>query len=399
MSSPRAITPEAAVAALARKWAAHHASWLVRAQDERLWPLDVVLHTLTEKDVSKDLPGTREWVTSWRRWSDQALISWESRRWASGNQELPCRLTVPSADRLAQLLGKSASWAEGARRRDVLTSHFPQLAGSKAFLRQCDKVLLEYGREDFERLLRLLQWFQGNPSSGLYLRQLPVQGVDTKWVEPRVGVVGDLVAQILGLDVSTQFHVTCGLRKEPARIRLRILCPRIRALVRGLSDVEAPLAELNALQLEPSTFLVVENRNTGVALPDLPGTVAFMRLGLAVDQLDAIDWLPRIPNQLYWGDIDTHGFAALARARLRFPAMKSLLMDETTLLEHQGLWVEEPSQSRVERPEGLSTNELSVYEGLRSNRWGVKVRLEQERVAWPTVLAKLYASVPNGEFV
>lgn len=30
--------------------------------------------------------------------------------------------------------------------------------------------------------------------------------------------------------------------------------------------------------------------------------------------------------------------------------------------------------------------ELAVYEGLRANRWGERVRLEQERIAWPTAL-------------
>jgi hypothetical protein len=34
--------------------------------------------------------------------------------------------------------------------------------------------------------------------------------------------------------------------------------------------------------------LVVENLNTGIALPDIDGTGAFMRMGLAVDQLEAI---------------------------------------------------------------------------------------------------------------
>jgi hypothetical protein len=30
--------------------------------------------------------------------------------------------------------------------------------------------------------------------------------------------------------------------------------------------------------------------------------------------------------------------------------------------------------------------ELAVYEGLRANRGGERVRLEQERIAWPAAL-------------
>ena len=37
------------------------------------------------------------------------------------------------------------------------------------------------------------------------------------------------------------------------------------------------------------------------------------------------------------------------------------------------------------RPAGRMA-ELAVYEGLRANRWGERVRLEQERMAWPAAL-------------
>jgi hypothetical protein len=111
-----------------------------------------------------------------------------------------------------------------------------------------------------------------------------------------------------------------------------------------------------------------------------------MGLGLAVDQLNAIGWLRSAPRHLYWGDLDTHGFAILARARRRFPNTVSVLMDEDTLLAHRKLWVQEPTPCRVEGPEGLSVAELGVYEGLRANRWGDRVRLEQERIAWPAAL-------------
>jgi len=44
-----------------------------------------------------------------------------------------------------------------------------------------------------------------------------------------------------------------------------------------------------------------------------------MGLGLAVDQLEAIGWLCGAQRHLYWGDLDTYGFAILARASRRFP--------------------------------------------------------------------------------
>ena len=129
--------------------------------------------------------------------------------------------------------------------------------------------------------------------------------------------------------------------------------------------------------------------HTGIALPDIAGAIVFMRLGLAVDQLEAIGWIRDAALQVYWGDLDTHGFAALARARRRFPTMVSVLMDEETPLTHRSMWVREEKPSKVESPQSLTLEELAVYEGVRLNSWGPQVRLEQERISWPRALERL----------
>jgi len=389
MSEPKRLTPALARALVSKKWDAHHARWLVQPRDEASWPLSFNLHSLTEKDVLKDLPGTREWVASWRQWDAGGTVEWAPRRWSSGDQELPARLVLAGPQEVAKVLGHTEGWSQAQQRYAAWCGQFPLLQGSRAVTRNCDEVFTGYSEPDFLRLTALLQWFADHPRSGLYLRQLPVADVDTKWVERRKGVVGDLVRQLLGVSPEADFHALCGLRCEPARLRMRILCPRLRLAVGGLCDIEAPAAEIAALRLEPTISLVVENLNTGIALPDIDGAVAFMRLGLAVDQLEPISWLRNVPSQLYWGDIDTHGFAALARARRRFPRIVSVLMDERTLIAHRGLWVREPVPSRVESPEGLTIGELAVYEGLRSNTWGEQIRLEQERIAWSDALDAL----------
>jgi hypothetical protein len=394
MSEVKRIAPREAEGLVRKKWNDHHASWLVGGGAEGVFPLFFILNRLTEKDVVSSLAATRDWVQSWRQWDPKGCdVEWANRRWSSGNQELPLRLTVPGAEVAADLLGYRSDWERAKRRYMQWCGLFPKLVGSRAVARCCDDVLAGYSDADFERLTRLLHWFEANPRSALYLRQLPVPDVDTKWVERRKGPVGDLVRHLLAAPEAAGFHEVCGLRLEPARLRLRVLCPDLRVQVGGLCDIEAPIAEVAALPLQPTCCLVVENLNTGIALPDMRGTVAFMRLGLAVDQLEPIEWARRAGRQLYWGDADTHGFAALARARRRFPGMQSLLMDEATLLSHQALWVREEKPSKVEAPEGLTPSEQAVYEGLRTNRWGEQVRLEQERISWAEALAALDRTV------
>lgn len=299
------------------------------------------------------------------------------------------RLVVPSAGAAAAALGNARAWDRARRRYDEWCTTFPKLQGSRAAARQVEGVLVDYSEEDFVRLNGLLRWLVENPRSGLYLRQLPVPDVDTKWVEKHKGAVLDLARHLLSAPDKASLHEVCGLRTEPTRLRIRVLCPQLRAQLGGLCDIEAPHSEVAALPIRPRTCIVVENQNTGIALPDISGAVAFMRLGLAVDQLESIGWIREAKLQVYWGDLDTHGFAALARARRRFPELVSVLMDEETLLTHRSMWVREEKPSKVESPQSLTPTELAVYEGIRTSIWGQQVRLEQERVSWPWAMARV----------
>ncbi|WP_436156641.1 DUF3322 domain-containing protein [Polaromonas sp. LjRoot131] len=389
MTEPKRLTPQQVHALVRKKWDAYHSSWLVSPL-EATWPLTVLLHELTQKDVSSGLAETRKWVQTWRAWDPGSCsVQWVSRRWPSGDQELPTRLVIPSAEAAAAFLGQKSVWDRAKRRYAQWCERFPKLAGSKAAARQSDAVLVEYSDEDFQRLNSLLQWFLDCPRSGLYLRQLPVPDVDTKWVERRRGAVSDLVRHLFNAPDTTSLHQVCGLLTEPSRIRIRVLCPQLRGQLGGLCDIEAPVAELASLPIRPRTCIVVENQNTGIALPNIAGAVVFMRLGLAVDQLDPIGWIRDAFLQVYWGDLDTHGFAALARARRRFPAMVSVLMTEETLLSHRSMWVREEKPSKVESFDNLTEAEFDVYDGIRSNRWEQQVRLEQERISWPTAMERL----------
>jgi hypothetical protein len=109
--------------------------------------------------------------------------------------------------------------------------------------------------------------------------------------------------------------------------------------------------------------------------------VVFMGLGYKVDILARLPWLNGV-NCFYWGDMDTHGFAILNRARAHLPNLKSILMDGETLLCYRDLWVEEKGQHPAVELPHLTDEEQAIYQGLKKQRWGVNVRLEQERIAW-----------------
>jgi hypothetical protein len=166
----------------------------------------------------------------------------------------------------------------------------------------------------------------------------------------------------------------------------------MRKVVGGLEDVESPLEEIAALPLTPKAAIIVENLETGLALPEFPGVVALMKLGFAAGVLKDVPWMRGL-DTLYWGDIDTHGYAILNSARRALPGLRSILMDKETLFEYRKLWVEEPEQNDGLELPLLTDCERTVYQALHSQVWGNKVRLEQERIPWPDALAALEKSL------
>ena len=385
MSRKRLLFPEEVRESLTRRFDNQHRNWL-NQQGE--WPLVMALGSPTERDVTEDAPGIRAWVTAWSAWHDTGEISWEDRQWPRlGQQRIPTSFTLVSAEQLATVVGQQRRWTCACERYGRLIIQWPILAGSSVLPRYFD-VLADYSGTDFERLCSLMLWLERNPRSALYLRQLPIEGLDTKWIERRKGLVTDLVCAIRGEFQEADFFAACGLRRPRHRIRMRLLCPSLRKVVGGLEDVEAPLEEIAALPLAPVAAVIVESLETGLALPDLPGVVALMKLGGAVGVLDVVPWLQGI-DAVYWGDIDTHGYAFLNHARRALPGLRSVLMDKETLFNYRNLWVEEPVQNDGAELSLLKDYEQIVYEGLHSHAWGRNIRLEQERIPWACALKVL----------
>jgi len=380
------LSPDAVREFLVRRFNNQHQSWLMGGG---VWPLVVALGTPTDRDIAEDVPAVRAWASAWQSRTGLGEVLFEERQFARfGRHRLPSSVSFESAAVVAVAVGQSTRWELASRRYQRMLSRWPVLMQSNVLASRFD-VLADYSPEDFDRLVTLLTWLDANPASGLYLRQLPVEGLDTKWLEKRKGLVTGLLRGIRVIDdESADFHALVGLKKPAHRVRMRLLCPSLRQLVGGLCDIEAPVGELAALSILPKVVVIVENLETGLALPDVPNTVVIMRLGNAVSALGALTWL-QAAEVVYWGDIDTHGFAILDRARKVVPQIRSVLMDEETLLNHRPLWVQEPAMCANVAFEELTVEEKSVYSNLRAGIWGDRVRLEQERLDWISSLNTL----------
>lgn len=369
---------------LARRYHNHCHHWLDESKTKNhAWPIQIILGKPTEQDVQRQPDAVRHWMATWLSWIGEGELIWRERRFRSfGLQRLPEKIQFQHPESIAVWLGENQRWQKAKERYTRLILRWPQI--KSGLVRYYDN-LADYSDDDFQRLEDLLTWLLANPNSNLYPRQMPIAGLDTKWVDRRKAMVSHLLAELKNETVvGRDFFQCCGLKSPSTLIRIRILDPALRQFVGGLTDLASPLEELTRLNLNATRIYIVENLQTGLSFSDEDGSVVIMHLGYNVDVLAHLPWVSRA-ECIYWGDIDTHGFAILHRARSHIPHLQSVLMDEVTLLRNRALWVEEKEPHSASHLELLTDAEQQIYQGLKQNRWSVNVRLEQERIAWDYV--------------
>jgi len=366
---------------LTRRYHNHCRNWLdERERKNQGWPIQLILGKPTEEDVQRQSDAVRRWMAIWQSWSGEGELIWRERRFRTfGSQCLPEKIQFQNPESISAWIGESQRWQKAKERYSRFILRWPEI--SSCLARYYDN-LADYRDDDFQRLEDLLTWLLANPNSNLYPRQMPIAGLDTKWVDRRKTMVSHLLAVLKNETiVGRDFFQCCGLKPPSTLIRMRILDPVLRQVVGGLIDIAAPLDELARLNLHASRVYIIENLQTGLSFCDEDGSVVIMHLGYNVDVLSRLPWVKRA-HCIYWGDLDTHGFAILHRARSHIPHLQSVLMDEVTLLRNRALWVEEKEPHSASHLELLTAAEQQVYQGLKQSRWGEKVRLEQERIAW-----------------
>ncbi len=237
--------------------------------------------------------------------------------------------------------------------------------------------------ERWSDVLATVAWIAENDTTQLYLRQIDVEGVDTKFVERHQKLLDDLLTELLPPEridsrfATAEFTRRFGFRPKPGYTRFRLLSPQ-PAFPAPLSELRLRTDELADVELVIETVFVVENEVTYLAFPAVPCSIVVFGSGFGLTALEDLPWMQR-KTIVYWGDIDTHGFDILNRLRSRFDSVQSMLMDEETLLAHAGQWVWEAKPTNRPLPH-LSGPEGALYRDLIEDRYGRGVRLEQERV-------------------
>lgn len=239
---------------------------------------------------------------------------------------------------------------------------------------------------DVGMLARAVTWLADHPDIGGWTaRQLPIPGVHSKWLEAN----GSLLRDVSGRDVREE------VRPRLAVVHLTYVHPAYLKTGGRRHDAWTT-GDVHDIAYPPRTVLVVENRDSRLWFPPLADAVVVEGGGRAAASLLAgIPWIRRAENIVYWGDLDSDGFAILDHFRrmMAVPAddgspgrdVASILMDAVALRRYEPLGVSTDQDGRPIPPssahlEGLSTDERAAYHAVATAGPAPFRRIEQERI-------------------
>ncbi|OPY10487.1 MAG: hypothetical protein A4E69_03341 [Syntrophus sp. PtaB.Bin138] len=355
------------------------------AGGESLFPRRLTLKGPDSRELSERFPEVRDWIAGLSAAAGPYRIEWRSvNHRILGTNEIPAAIWIDRLSDALGLLGKRRAADQFAALIELTRDKQPELI---PWLTRRPLRALELA-EDWPRLLEIVAWLLKHPRPAIYLRQIDLPGVHTKLIEGHRGVLAALLDLVMPEDSIDGTHTGIGgfcrrygFLDKPSRVRFRLLDSTVRLLpVEADQDVTLTQSAFASLVLPVSKVFITENEINFLAFPDISDAMVIFGAGYGFDNLAAAPWLHE-KEIYYWGDIDTHGFAILNQLRGFLPHAVSFLMDQQTLLAHRALWGVEtqPETGTLAR---LNSEESALYNQLRRNHWGERIRLEQERIGF-----------------
>lgn len=353
------------------------------------WPYRVALGKPTQTELEADFPTARCWALDWTAWAERQglVLIRQTRRVIGTSQSLPTHLEIPDLDTAARLAGQG--WPDRLRtarhRASVLTATFPHVDLVKTL--PAVQPLIDV---DFTLLLDAARWFSHNDAQGLTPRQVPIEGLHGKWLNRHHALIRHLSSKD-----------DLGLITRPTRVHFTYLDPAHRAAGSRLHE-SVTIGDPVTPAYTPDIILVLENKDTAVYFPPLPGGIAVEGEGSkAPGALPRIPWIRDCPRVIYWGDIDAAGFEIVNNLRANGIRVHTVLMDQQTYdtYERFGAWTDEKGKpipcSSWRRLPALTAAERAVYENLTHPRWMRVRRIEQERIPLAAGVAHVTAHLRN----
>ena len=344
-------------------------------------PVDVFLRPPTGGGVIQEIEKYRQFIDEWKAVGLKlpgCVLTEKRTLRVIDEQEIPVRLMLRSVVDLAEFLGVDA--LSRLRRLMSILKSFEEIDPALRSLATAQIRRLEaLSPENLSMLLLALPQLKKGIGVGGYIRSLPLNGVNTKFMERHLALIEPLIDGWREGEVTDSGGLVAWLGctlKGSDRLLIRPLCPATLVALNGLSKLWVTSDDLSRMTMPGRRLLVIENETPAWELPELDGCVAVAGCGGNLDWMTS-QWVQERPVG-YWGDIDSWGLRLLLTARRRTPHLQSLMMNLATWDQHSNAIVVE-SESCELPIEDLNADEQRLSQAL-SNYGPGRGRLEQEKL-------------------
>jgi len=356
-----------------------------------LFPLEIKLNAVKQKDIQTNFSTLMQEIQKLKKEPFELLYR-EYNFKSVGIQKLPIVVKFPSRDSFLEYVGKREEFSRYRRVYGLVVQRyevFKELLEEKPFL------VLEY-ETSWERLFLVCEYFSHKLKKPLYIRELSIKGVDTKFIEKHKNILDKLLMKLLPfakVDESINslahygFEKKYGLKYPQSMVRFRVLDKLL--YISGLSDLSVTIEEFHSLHLKCKNIFIVENKITTLSFPSMQESIVIFGSGYGVEVLKGVEWFKE-KKIYYWGDIDRDGFAILSQIRGYYPQVESFCMDEKTIKNSVEFSSEDTNKKKSPKELAhLSQEEKIVYNKLLKDSYGENFRLEQERIDFEYVKSAL----------
>ncbi len=365
-------------------------------EDENVFPRRLVFKTPDSKALSEQFDEVRQWIHSLQKVTGIRIEYRIVRHQVLGENRVPVSAWLDSLSDAIRIIGRQGEVEQFSALNSLTGERTP---GLLPWLQRHPLKALALANA-WPKLLDFIDWLTANPRPAIYLRQVDIAGIDSKFLEQHRAVLSALLDLVLPREHIDDQHKGVGgflqrygFLSKPLLVRFRLLDPAFTLLPGSDGDIsltDRDFAELNrhpGFTANIRKVYITENEINFLAFPRRAHSLVIFGAGYGFESLANIPWLEQVQVH-YWGDIDTHGFIILHQLRNRLPHARSLLMDEATLLAHKSSWGREPRPERRELPH-LTGPERRLYDDLCSNRFAPELRLEQERIGFEYLSSRI----------
>ena len=244
--------PEQVTAQLRTRFERDYPDW---ARGRGTWPMRIPLEPPTTGERSGDPLTCHTWVARWRDYTGPGTIEHTNARFPTGIHPMPKTLVINRpGDVAAADPASQATWRRCGQRLTTLQRQFPQARFDRIIRR-----LTDLDEHTYQQLTATVAWLYTHPTSGLLLRQLPIEGIGTKWLAQHAVLVLALLGdpdfplestseEDMPTSARIRLHQRLGLRTVPDLVQVAVLDPDLRAQVGGMRHFAASVEDLNTWQ-------------------------------------------------------------------------------------------------------------------------------------------------------